>query len=252
MFKMLSWYSVVDSTTLKLPRIRVTPYNYTLDNVGVYIKNWYDIRQDWQATGSMSRKLLDDLKENREFILHKMIHSLKSTDQLAKRLADWAMIEAKVHPDRIAEWTVIINTKAGEDALSLDLDELQDLDDHMRRHLYGEGKTGTEFSAKLLEHLDKLVKIRLGGRLALLGGELSSPSESFQIKFDKMESGEEIAGEIEQLEQRLAASNSPSIEPHKENYPNRLSDYIRARAAWVLAADLRADLEYAQSKEKVY
>ena len=183
MFKLVTWYDMVGGDHLKLPKLRVGIYNQKLENINVFITTWYEVRQEWMSYSS--RKMLQQVLEDREAVLERLIHSPKATEDYAKRLAGWAMVAGKVHQDRVEEWTKIFCTKPDDHALSLDLDELLDMRDHMITELYAVtaagGGTGSIFSAKVLEHLHKLVKIREGGLLGLLGAKVGGPSGTYQM-----------------------------------------------------------------------
>jgi hypothetical protein len=240
-YKLLAWYEAVSAHGLKLPKLRVTEYNYNLHNIGGFIQAWYEVRQEWMAP--KLKAALADLMEAREYRLHKLIHSAKSTDAYAKRLATWAMDAANVPEDRREEWVEILSTPATEKAFSLDLLELQDLKDHMERELYAVGNinkgSGSIYSAKVLEHLQKLLSLREGGMLSLLGGTTGNKTAVFTLKTETQTFTEEDAAV---LRTKIASYGSTEVEPKKEDYPGKLVDYLRAKAAWTLAKSAREDL----------
>jgi hypothetical protein len=270
-FKLLAWYTEVSAGTLKLPVYRVSSYNYTLSNIGTFVSSWYEVRKAWMSPGS--RKLLEDILEQREFMLTKLIHSQKgqNTEAYAKRLASWAMDAGRVedtpeYPQKRKIWTDLFLLKLGSSELfSCDLDELLDLRDHMEKELYAVGSIGAGYgslySSKVLEHLEKLVTQRKGGYIAYLGGEVGGAAGTFSISSqEEVESSWELEAEgrsssetgeeILRLEKLLADSGCPSSYPKKENYPGKLSDWIRANASWTLNSESREKLAFLRGLRK--
>ena len=253
-FKLLTWYVEISPGTLKLPKLRVTELNYKLENVGNFFKSWYEVRQEWMTPASMKWK--QDLLEAREFVIYKMIHSYKKNEKnLVTRLADWAMNAADVHPDRREEWTKIFCTSF-DDIFDADIDELKDMYDWMAKELYAPGSYGVGartggFSAEVLNHVDKLLRLREGGRLAAIRGD--DPSTTFKILSEEEQTGElleddRLLKEELLIEEQLRVRKIPEVEPKIGNYANRLTDYVRDRGLWSSAASMREDLEFIRNK----
>ena len=253
-FKLVSWYDTVGGDHLKLPKLRVGIYNCYLDNIAIFISTWYEVRKEWMSYSS--RRLLAKVLEDREAVLERLIHSPRATEDYSKRLASWAMDAGKVPLDRKEEWTKIFCTSPDTKALSLDLDELLDLQDHMEKELYnvtapGHG-SGSIFSAKVLEHVHKLVKIREGGFLGLLGGKVGGPQGTYELyleeeDFSSDEAIESMKDKLSSEIQKYAILAPGTDEPRKEDYPGKLADWIRAKASWALGNSARGKLEKLKS-----
>lgn len=255
LFKTVSWYKSVDGEGLKLPHFRVTEETYTLENIGVFIYTWYEIRQEWMAPSH--RKLLQDILEQREYALAKLVHSVKKTEQYAGRLASWAMDAAEVPKERREEWTALMKLQTDNEILTADKFELEDLMDWMQSHLYSEGGVGHsagikgDAAGKVLALVDRIMKVREGGRIGLLTSSVHGPANTFRIKIDSIETSEdtEEAGiQLQKLQAQLLASGATLEEPRREDYRSDIKGWIRARANWILTASLRDDINYARSK----
>jgi len=245
-FILLSWYEKVTPGALKLPRMRVSEHNKNLANIGMFIQSWYDVRKEWMSPSI--KKFMADLLEHREHLMQRLINSRRDTFEYAGKLASWAMDAADVHPDRRAEWTALFKMKPDKEALTCDLDELLDMRDHMERHLYAvEGlghKSGLsgDTAKKVMDHIHRLVEIREGGMIALLGGFGITATDDFQ---HKVNTGGVTTTDIQQLKSKIQESGAPNTEPKKEDYPNLIS-FIKAKSAWVLSSHLRENLAFAE------
>lgn len=245
LFKLVAWFQEVKGYSLTLPKMRVSLLNNSLENINIFISAWYEIRQEWMSQSS--RKLLADVIEHREQLLDKLIHSPRSTEQYAKKLISWALIAANVPKDRWEEWTHIFCLKLNEEALTADLDELLDMRDLFERELYKKGVGvhsggGSLYSHKTLEHLQKLVKIKEGGLLGLLGAEVGGPGNTFSFLTHTNIAPEKEESRKKELVEFIATKNAPASEPLKKEYEGRISDWIRAKAAWVLVKAAKEEL----------
>lgn len=257
LFKLVSWYDLVSPSDtgnfLKLPSIRITDENSDLNSINNFISSWYSARQEWMD-GS-GKKYLHEQLEAREFVLHKLIHSpLKKTENYAGRLASWAMDAAGIKDlDLREEYTSLFKLK-GDEIFNASLDELIGLQNTMQKELYapnsyGSG-SGSIFSAKVLEHIGKLVAIKQGGRLFALSG--GNPAASFKIKDLSLLSETSSPEEEEQLIlHQLQEAGCPEEEPTYLSYgPTRLRECVLARAKWMSCFSLREDLEKVREKMK--
>jgi hypothetical protein len=260
-FKLVSWYSSIDSSVVKFPNYRVTENNYTLDNIGIFITSLYEIRNEWRSPAS--RKLLQDVLEDREFRLNKLIHSShRNPTTYASILASWAMDAAEVkntkeYPDKREVWISLFKLNPDKDLFSADLDELLDLQDHMQKCLYSVGSVGngagTQYSAEVLTHLHNLVEMRKGGMLTYLGGYDAIPSNTFSVLPETSYTSyttENLKDREQELVKQLQDAGAPLTLPiaTAPEYIGKLSTYVRARAAWVVTTKLREELEYVRNK----
>lgn len=252
-FKLLTWYSLVDQRELhRFPRLRVTEHNRKMENIGIFISSWYEVRKE--LTSQSGRRLLAELLEKQEFVLYRLIHSDRDTEKYSTRLANWALDAGKVlGEDKRQEWKELFKLTPETGLFSCDLEELRDLQLWMQEHLYAvgadEGKgTGSIYSAKVLEHLDRLVKLREGGRTSYILEQVGGPSNTFKMKVDGMENSQRIS-QIQELESEIVASGVAEKEPIQRDYP-KFIDWIKAKAAWILTQTKRDDLQYLREKQE--
>lgn len=246
LFKLIIWYNEVDSSTLKLPHIRISQYHNDLSNIGSFISAVYEVRKEWMEPAI--RRIQDQLLEVREQRLYKLIHSRKTTEEYAKQLADYAVIAAQIPENKIDIWTEIITTPLDHSIFTLDPSEVSLLINWIHKHLYK--GSGSIHSAKLLEHVNKLYSIQKEGMLTYLGGELKvDPRSTFQIKIDDMgdEDREEQVASLKELEDRLSASGAPSEEPIRGKYLSLLQ-WAKDMAKWRTTEKLREDISYAKAR----
>lgn len=245
-FKLIIWYSEVDSNSLKLPHLRVSAYHNDLSNIGSFISAVYEVRKEWMEPAI--RRIQDQLLEVREQKLYKAIHSRKTTEEYSKQLADYAVIAAQIPESKIPCWTEIITTPLDHSIFTLDPYEVSLLINWIHKHLYK--GSGSIHSAKLLEHVNKLYSIQKEGMLTYLGGELKvDPRSTFQIKIDDMgdDDREEQVASLKELEDRLSASGAPSEEPIRGKYLSLLQ-WAKDMAKWRTTEKLREDISYAKAR----
>lgn len=256
LFELLTWYEKINSYGLQLPQLRVTHHNQDLRNIGIFISSWYEVRKEWMIPSA--KKILEDILDVRVARMQKLINSQRDTTAYSARLADWAMKAAKVYPQDIERYTELFKMKPDNSVLSCDLDDLLDLQDWMLTNLYGSEGVGHsagingDIASKVVQHIDRLVKIRQGGMIALLGETLDGPSQSFKIKLDSLPADDNISREYmqAQLVHKLAALDSPNYEPKRADYPNNLKGYLQARLRWMEKETIEAQLGYFQTTIK--
>lgn len=288
LFKLLMWYNVLNPGTLKLPKIRVTLLNNSFQNIGAWIEEVYNLRNEWNLPNH--RRHLQDLMTQKEEILSKLFRTPgKTIFQLAPKLARWGLDVTEVKDEmRREEWFRILTLKPTDKELfSIDPVKIDEIWEFMHLHLFSEEAgfgSGTEYSMKLMELVRNLRELRKKGYssfvLESLGandGDISQlqPSRFFKITSpeglreayykDKREREERSrSGESEKeseptrlyflqdrelsLLQKISSTHSyflkePYIEPVRNNYLDRLSDWVRVRSAWLATQSLRTELE---------
>lgn len=254
LFKLVAWHEHVNPGTFKLPTFRVSDYDYTLSNVHVWITSWYECRAEWMRTGD--RKALQDSLETREFIISKMINSGKSAEEMAPRLASWAMIAAKVPLWTRDYWTALFKLKGDAIYDQEHLDGLESCLQWMQDKLFAVGSygagAGTTYAILTLQLLQSLKERCEGGQLAdLLGNE--ARSFSFSSINEEGEESEEKGVEFQGRELvtwKLMAAEAPTEEPKREDYPS-LGAFIRARANFSAVRILRETAEAKKGKSRV-
>lgn len=279
LFKLVAWVSEIETSSIEFPKYRVTRQNTTLDNISSFITALYEVRNEWRSPSS--RKLLQDILENREIRLHKLIHSSSRNPTIyAGILASWAMdatnvVDTPKHPNRREVWSNLFKLQPDKDLFDCDLDELLSLQSHMETHLYAPNSQviGTAYSAEVLKHLNVLVEMRKHGLFAFL-----EPSQTFsilsEVSFEEVEnekkkvynspyfhidenenSHENKPNSWKQREQvilsKLAEMKAPDTLPVASNpeYVGKLSTYLRAKSAWLLSTDLRKELKHVRSQQ---
>ncbi len=240
-FRLVSWIDQIGETSLRLelPHYRVTRGNQDLRNIGVFITACYDVRKEFQSPAL--RKLKQDLLESREATLTKLIHSQRTTEQISSRLASWALDATDVKDaSRRVRWTELFKLTPDTGIFAADQEELKRLHTYMLNKLYEHGApgngAGSLYAQKVMEHLGKLVKLAESGYAGFLGAD-SGPSATF--KFVDTASEDEKLVALAEVEKKLVAKGAPKQQPKREDYHNRLSDWIRDRAAWLSSMSLR-------------
>jgi hypothetical protein len=243
--RVATWYYKVSSPSNQLPKMRVSEVNKNLDNIAIWIAAWYEARKEFNLPHS--KKLLQDLNENIEYRINKLIHTPgTNTFQLMRNgLAVWALNSAEVKgADKREEWRRILCLQSEEEIYREDLEELEDIFNWMRDHLYHPsslgGGSGNLFSAKVLEHTDKIVKIKRGGRLGSISDSVGGPAGTFQM-LSSASSHEEKSMKVLELEEILSSSHStlqsqgipiPTEEPKQSSFGGNKLAFWKAKAAW--------------------
>lgn len=257
-FKLLAWYEKISQGSLRFPELRVTAYNYTLDNIGVFITSWYECRKEYMAPES--RRLLAAVLEEREYKLTRLINSPRDTFAFAGKLWDWAKVAADISdPGQLEEWGRLFTLNLNNGLLAcseLENKEIEDMRDWMQEHLYATGSigagSGSSYSAKVLEHTHKLVNLSRGGMTGYLSSELGGPQNTFQLLVeadtsDGVEKLQELEAELvrKSEEKKVSLHILQSFsQPDRINYKGRLSDWIRDNSTWVGTVDLREQIAY--------
>jgi hypothetical protein len=242
--RVATWYYKVSSPSNRLPTMRVSEVNKNLDNIAVWIAAWYEARKEFNLPHS--KKLLQDLNENVEYRINKLIHTPGTTtfELMRKGLAIWALNAAEVKGvDKREEWRRILCLQTEEEIYREDLEELKDIFNWMREHLYHPssigGGSGNLHSAKVLEHTDKIVKIKKGGRLGSISDSVGGPAGTFQM-LSSSASIEEKSMKILELEEIISSQVAylppgiqlPTEEPKLSSFGGNKLPYWRTLAVW--------------------
>ena len=179
MFRVVSWWYEVQYQSMQLPELAVTENNQDLSNLSVYIQSWYEVRQEFMSGSSL--RLKQQLLEQREIRMSRLIHSTRSTESRASLLASWALDACEVKgEDKRREWTELFKLKVDKNLMQCDLDELTDMRNWMRDKLYSPNGIGTGyasiFAQDVMNHLNELVEARKAGWL----GQLGTPESMFR------------------------------------------------------------------------
>lgn len=250
-FKIAAWLDIAGAVQniKSMPKYRVSEHNRDLTNIGYFLHSIEELRTEWMR--SSSRRHLEAILEQRQAVLAKLIHSpyRKWTQRDYSIQASWAMDTAEVPKERKEEWTKILSIHTAEEAFLCDKDELLDMRDWLERELTLPGSigmgSGFSMTQKVLDHIRWLVNLREGGMLAYLGGELGAPANTFSIKVEEVSSANPEM-EVLEIETKLVQEGVPLVEPKKDAFKNRLSDYYKARAKWLMHSQLIERLELAR------
>lgn len=233
--RFVGWYDAVSAAGLRLPTLRITSNNYDLANIGIYLNSCYECRQEWMT--SSSRKHLQDLVEQEEYTLQKLIFEGKETEQFSGKLWRWTrkVISdklAKVDPSKLEDWEEIFNTKPNQELFKFHIEEVECLHAFLAEHLFEDGSyssgSGMSYAMKVLSHVAKLYNVSKGGWMGLISSNLGGPGKTFSIHSDNKE-------DTSDFEIATIVSGAPSAEPNRRDYIGRLSDYMRDRAAYTLS-----------------
>ena len=249
LLQFINWQSQIQSAQLKLPRIAVTKEDSSLVNVTNWLKQWNTIRQEWEE-GKLTREKRASLRLKEE-ALTRVIHSAADSENYAARLAKWAMEAADVPANLQEYWTELFALKGTPlfEARGVDLEELRE---HMEQHL--PVWASPVFSHKVLYHVRRLEERNKAGigfwlGLAITDEEVAERQSLKQLTaFSFRIISEE--DEIETSNREAAIANyAPTEEPKKIHYKNP-TDYIRARAAWLLASNSSSNSSSSSTKKE--
>ena len=236
--KLLGMVELVETGRLILPGYRVTKDTYKLENIRNWINECFAAKDEWLAPSN--RWHLKAKLAGRENVLNKLINSpYKKTEQYAGRLASWAMDAASVPAGLQEYWTKLFKLRDNE-IYTTRIVDLEELLEHMEFHLYASvgrmSEKDYQFSDKVLEHLREILRKARAGKIGDLSG-----GDFFRIVDEK--TGQESYANTNTTEQHnisRIAITAPETEPKIADYTGNITGYMKAKAAWTLAQNLRA------------
>lgn len=237
--RFVSWMCGLSNPHVQFPKFVISRDNRGLLNVRYWIKTWQEAKEAFESgytTQHVARQLRD-----KEAALERLIRTAgKSVDDYAGLLATWAMQATSVPTNIQDYWRSLFCLKgiAVYNARTADLEELLD---HLEEYL----EHGTIFAHQTLAHIRLILKKNKAG----LHYGLGMSDEEFNLI--ETSPFRIVEGTVEQHNMDVVGASAPADEPRSENYPSRVA-YLRAHAAWKLAARARAyAAEFTQQVEEV-
>lgn len=189
------------------PKIVISEDTANLSSLAQWVRIWREAYEDFRS-GQIESAAADALKK-KEQALAKFINSSEIPEhKYAHVLADWAALAAGFPAEYAAYWKeCIIKCYQAQSALVIPPVHLQDIREWCEEHI-DEYSCGSIFSYRLYSLISAVQDCR----------------EDFEL----------LPASGNQAHLQAAIDSAPTTEPIRNEYATQL-DYMRAKAAWILA-----------------
>lgn len=243
LLKFMAWRSDIQSSAIRFPEYAINSATYKLENIRQWLNSNFDIIQAWKT--NYAKEYLKRSLATKEGALERMIKStLKPSDRLPGRLAEWAMEASNAPKDLRELWISLFKLKGIQVYEPQYTNDLSELLEHLEDNLTD--SLGTIYATQALSHIRKICIANRNGIAFGLGME---SSDELQNKLDHPFRIIEESTETHNRE--VAISMAPMEEPKKENYANIVA-FLRAKAAWTLANSAKTREAELVASEKRY